>query len=76
MDQDAKHERAHHFTTTSVQQLSEKVDSGMATRAEEEAAECIQRGREIGDLCSAVKSMQVWLTDVETLAGRCSHTGC
>lgn len=70
MDQDAKHERAHHFTTTSVQQLSEKVDSGMATRAEEEAAERIQRGREIGDLCSAVKSMQVWLTDVETLAGQ------
>lgn len=64
--QDAKLERGQHQTTASFELLERRLDTSLESRAQEMLAEREVRSREVADLCSAVKSMQSWLADVET----------
>ena len=59
-------ERAQHFTRNSVQELASEIMSDRAMRMEEMQADRVQTESEINDICSAVKSLQAWVSDVET----------
>jgi len=66
-DMDGKCERGLDHTTSSFEALERKLDLESAARSEENSTERDVRSREVADLCGAVKSMQAWLTDVESM---------
>lgn len=74
VDLDGKYEESVNHTSASIAMLERNVDAVAKSSSQDMASERECRAREVGDLCSAVKSMQDWVTDVETTFTQRSET--
>jgi len=71
---ETKYGQAHQRLAGALETLEKDVQSELAFKTQEIQSERDQRTQKVADLCSAVKSLEAWMSDVEGLVSQKSES--